>query len=146
MSLSLQTRQKNLIDRFTAFSSWEDRYREIIEAGKRLPAFPEAHRLDQFKVSGCQSQVWLFPELRGERVFFHADSDALITKGLIALLLELYSDATPEEILGAPPEFIQALGLESKLSPSRANGLFSMIKQIKFYAVALQAKLHSSIR
>lgn len=132
----LDTRQKRLIDRFAAFSSWEERYREIIEAGKRLPAYPEQHRKDQFKVTGCQSQVWLFPELKNGQVIFHADSDALITKGLIALLLELYSNSTPDQILKTPPDFIAALGLESKLSPSRANGLFSMVKQIKLYAMA----------
>src|SRR5262249_39805282 len=134
--MNIQERQRQLIDQFASLASWEDRYKRIIETGKKLSSYPEEKRLDQFKVSGCQAQVWLFPELQDGRIVFHADSDALITKGLIALLLKVYSDATPPEILQTPPDFIKELGLETKLSPSRANGLYSMVKQVKLYATA----------
>ena len=132
--MSLIERQKKLVDEFAALSTWEDRYKRIIESGKTLPAYPEEHRLDKFKVSGCQSQVWLFPEMKDGKLFFHADSDALITKGLIAILMRIYSGAPAKEILQTAPDFINQIGMADKLSPSRANGLFSMIKQIKLYA------------
>jgi cysteine desulfuration protein SufE len=138
--MSITDRQSALTAEYSQLASWEDRYKKIIATGKRLAAYPEEHRLDQFKVHGCQAQVWLFPEVKEGKVYFHADSDALITKGLIALLMRVYSGATAKEILETPPTFIKDLGLESKLSPNRANGLFSMVKQIKLYATALSMR------
>jgi cysteine desulfuration protein SufE len=133
--MSLVKRQKKLVEEYSSLSNWEDRYKRIIDAGKSLAPLPEEFRQDKFKVSGCQSQVWLYPEMRDGQLIFHADSDALITKGLIALLLRVYSGAAPAEIMKTPPDFIKELGLAEKLSPSRANGLFSMIKQIQLYAM-----------
>ncbi len=122
--------------------SWEDRYRHIIDLGKSLPPMREDDKTEDLKVRGCQSQVWLKAELRPDRTLhFIADSDALIVKGLIAMLLRIYSDRTPQEILASDPDFIRELGLAQHLSPSRANGLNAMIKQIKYYALAFQMKL-----
>ncbi len=136
----IQTRQQELIERFRAFKDWESRYREIIALGKALPPLPEEFKIEDLKVKGCQSQVWIRAE-RGPQgeVLFQADSDALIVRGLVAILLSIYSGVRPEEILNTPPDFIKELGLANHLSPSRANGLFAMIKQIQYYAMAFQA-------
>lgn len=141
--MSIADRQKELVKEFSKFTDWEDRYKHIIEAGKKLAPYPESKRLDTYKVSGCQSQVWLYPEKKDGNIIFHADSDALITKGLIALLLRVYSDAPAEEIMKTPPDFIAELGLQTKLTPSRANGFNNMVKQIRLYALAYMAQLHS---
>lgn len=133
----IQERQNKIIAEFSSLTPWEDRYKKIIELGKSLPPFPEDKRTEQNIVKGCQSQVWLVAELneRGQMIL-QGDSDALIVKGLVGLLLQVYSGATPAEILATPPEFLRALGFEGNLSPSRANGLHSMLKQIKLYATA----------
>ncbi|GIL18865.1 MAG: Fe-S metabolism protein SufE [Oligoflexia bacterium] len=138
--MSIQTRQEALIQEFGVSSNWEDRYKKIIAYGKTLPEFPEQYRTEDNRVKGCQSQVWLHAQLndKGE-IEFQGDSDALIVKGLVAVLIKIYSGATPSDIILHPPSFIQALGFEGNLSPSRANGLFSMIKQIRHYAMAYQA-------
>jgi cysteine desulfuration protein SufE len=135
----LQDRQKQIVAEFAGLSSWEDRYKKLIEIGRALPELPEATKTEDSKVKGCQSQVWMHARVEGGRVLFEGDSDALLVRGLVALLLRVYSDATPAEILNTPPDFVKEVGLESKLSPSRANGLFSMIKQMKYYAMAFQA-------
>lgn len=130
-----------MIDDFASLSSWEDRYKKIIELGKALPELPEKFKNDNFKVKGCQSQVWLSAQLsEDKKVYFEADSDALIVKGLVALLLKVYSGRTPQEILELEPDFIAELGFSQNLSPSRANGLQAMIKQIKYYALAFSFK------
>lgn len=132
-------KQQKIIDEFSKLSTWDDKYKKIIDYGKKLRAFPEMHRTESNKVKGCQSQVWLFAELtQSGKVHLEADSDAMIVKGLVALLLEVYNDLTPEEILTSPPEFLKILGFEQNLSPSRANGLNSMIKQIRNYALAFK--------
>jgi cysteine desulfuration protein SufE len=141
--MSLIERQQKLVEEFSSDSEWEARYKRIIDAGKTLKPYPEDKRLDKFKVSGCQSQVWLYPEKKDGRIVFFADSDALITKGLIAVLLRVYSDAPAEEIVRTSPDFISQLGLQTKLTPSRANGLNSMVKQIRLYALAYMAQMHS---
>lgn len=124
---------------FSNLSSWEDRYRKIIEMGKDLSPLNEAYRTDDLKVRGCQSQVWLHAEKRADgRLYFTADSDALIVKGLVAILLMAYSEKTPEEILEFKSDFVKELGLDTHLSPSRANGLFAMIRQIQYYALAFK--------
>lgn len=136
MSL-IQDRQNQVIQDFSALSQWEDRYKKIIELGKALPPFPEELRVEQNIVKGCQSQVWLSAKLDNQgNMVIHGDSDALIVKGLVALLLKVYSGTPPAEVLVTPPEFLRALGFEGNLSPSRANGLHSMLKQIKMYATA----------
>lgn len=134
---TLKERGEQIAAEFAKLSSWEDRYKKIIALGKALPDLPEDLRTEDSKVKGCQSQVWLHAKLndRGE-IEFRGDSDALLVKGLVALLLQVYSGSTPEEILTTPPDFLKAIGFEGNLSPSRANGLFSMLKQIRYYAAA----------
>jgi cysteine desulfuration protein SufE len=139
--MSVEQKQKDIIAEFAAIHDWEDRYKKLIELGKALPGLPPEKKLEDFKVKGCQSQVWMHARLEGDRVIFEADSDALLVRGLVALLLRVYSGATPEEIIHSAPDFVREIGLENKLSPSRANGLFSMIKQMKFYAMAFQSLL-----
>jgi len=136
---TIKDRQKEVVAEFNGISDWEDRYKKIIEIGKALPEMPDARKLEDYKVKGCQSQVWIHADFKDGKVIFDADSDALIVRGLVALLLRIYSNASPDEILLTPPDFVKEIGLESKLSPSRANGLYSMIKQMKFYAMAFQS-------
>lgn len=131
--------QQELIDDFQYLDDWMDRYRYIIDLGRALPPFPEEWMTDELKVRGCQSQVWLKPETKNGRLIFHAMSDAAIVTGLIAILLKIYSDRTPAEILATPPSFIEGIGLDEHLSPSRSNGLHSMIKTIFNYAGAAAA-------
>ena len=140
--MEINKRQTEITNSFAQFESWEQKYRHLIELGKALPDYPEVWRDKDHLVKGCQSQVWLHAELRSDGlVYYSGDSDALIVKGLVALLIKLYSAASPEDILKTPPEFIAALDLGSHLSPSRANGLFAMVKQIRYYAMAYQAAL-----
>lgn len=136
---SVSDRQKRVVEEFAGVEDWEDRYKKLIELGKALPDLPDAKKLEEYKVKGCQSQVWIHARKEAGRIHFEADSDALLVRGLVALLLRVYSGATPEDILRTPPNFVKEIGLESKLSPSRANGLVSMIKQMRFYALALSA-------
>jgi len=136
----MKERQNAVVREFANLSSWEDRYKKLIEFGKTLPDLPADKKLEDYKVKGCQSQVWMHARLENGKIIFEADSDAILVRGLVALLLRVYSDATPVEILTTAPDFVKDIGLEGKLSPSRANGLFSMIKQMKFYAMAFQAK------
>ncbi len=138
--MNIQERQKTLIAEFSKLSEWEDRYKKIIELGKTLPEMSESLKIEQNIVKGCQSQVWLHAELSPEgTVRFQGDSDALLVRGLVGILLNIYSNATPMEILATPPDFLRELGFEGNLSPSRANGLHSMLKQIKMYALAFQS-------
>ena len=125
--------------RFLQFKDWEDRYKELIHLGRELAPYPEDKRLDQFKVKGCQSQVWLVPEFKDGRVFFHGDSDALLVKGIVGLLVSVYSDATPDEILSTNPDFLKEVGITEHLSMNRSNGLASMMKQIQMYAVVFKS-------
>jgi cysteine desulfuration protein SufE len=143
--MTLQERQKQLVAEFASFSDWEDRYKKLIEFGKKLPDLPEAKKTEDARVKGCQSQVWMHAHMDGRNVIFEADSDALLVRGLVAMLLRIYSNAAPAEIINTAPDFVREIGLESKLSPSRGNGLFSMIKQMKYYAMAFQS-LESSQR
>ncbi|NUN06765.1 MAG: SufE family protein [Bdellovibrio sp.] len=135
--MNIETRQNKIIADFSAIQNWEDRYKRIIELGKSLPPMPENLKTEQNIVKGCQSQVWLFAQLNEQgQMLLQGDSDALIVKGLVGLLLSVYSGSAPAEVLATPPEFLKALGFEGNLSPSRANGLHSMLKQIKMYATA----------
>ena len=134
---TLKERADQMSDEFAKLSTWEDRYKKIIALGKSLPDLPEEMRTEDVKVKGCQSQVWLHAKLNPQgEIEFQGDSDALLVKGLVALLLKIYSGSTPEEILTTPPDFLKSIGFEGNLSPSRANGLFSMLKQIRYYAAA----------
>ena len=126
--------QTEVIEEFAFFEDWMDRYQYLIDMGRKLPELPEADRTDANRIKGCQSQVWMVAEASGDRLRFRAISDAAIVSGLIALLLRIYSDRKPEDILGTPPDFVQALGLESHLSPTRSNGLASMLAAIRGFA------------
>jgi cysteine desulfuration protein SufE len=139
--MEILNRVEEIKSEFASFSSWEDRYAHIIKMGKTLDALPEQYRTEENKVRGCQSQVWLFPDLVDGRIIYHADSDASIVKGIIALLIRVYSNSTPEEVLAVKPDFLDEIGLRQHLSMSRANGLSSMLKQISMYALGLQAKI-----
>ena len=130
----IQAAQRELIEDFALFDDWMDRYQYIIDLGRRLPEFPDSARTEENKIRGCQSQVWFTAEMREGRLHFEASSDAAIVSGLIAILLRVYSDREPQDILDTPPDFIAALGLEQHLSPTRSNGLDSMIRAIRKYA------------
>ena len=138
--MSIKEKQQELIDDFTFLSDWEQKYEYIIDLGKELKGLPEEKKKEDILIKGCQSQVWLDAELRDGKIFFLADSDGILPKGIISLLVGVYSGHTAEEILDSDFDFISKIGLQEFLSPSRANGLASMIKQIKFYAVAYQLK------
>jgi cysteine desulfurase csdAE len=138
--MSIKEKQQELIDDFAFLSDWEQKYEYIIDLGKELKGLPEEKKKEDILIKGCQSQVWLDAELRDGKIFFLADSDGILPKGIISLLVRVYSGHTAEEILAADFDFISKIGLQEFLSPSRANGLASMIKQIKFYAVAYQLK------
>jgi len=126
--------QSRLIEEFQFFDDWMDRYQYIIDLGRRLPEFPEAAKVDSNKIKGCQSQVWFVAELVDGRLRFQAVSDAAIVSGLIAILLRIYSDRKPQDIVDSPTDFVAALGLEQHLSPTRSNGLAAMLKAIHDYA------------
>ena len=132
--------QEELVEEFRFFDNWMDRYQYLIDLGRRLPDFPEADRIDDNKIRGCQSQVWFVPEKVGDRLEFRAISDAAIVSGLIAMLLRIYSGRTPQDILDTSPDFVSALEFEAHLSPTRSNGLASMLEAIRNFATeALQA-------
>ena len=138
--MSIKEKQQELIDDFAFLSDWEQKYEYIIDLGKELKGLPEEKKKEDILIKGCQSQVWLDAELHDGKIFFLADSDGILPKGIISFLVGVYSGHTAEEILAADFDFISKIGLQEFLSPSRANGLASMIKQIKFYAVAYQLK------
>lgn len=137
----INQRIEKLKSDFKNFGEWEARYKHLIDLGKKMPPMKEEFKTEENKVKGCQSQVWLHAELIGDKVHFSADSDASIVKGIVALLVFVYSDSTPDEILMTKPTFLEDIGLREHLSMSRANGLTSMVKQISFYAMAFKAKL-----
>jgi len=130
----VQSAQSELIEEFQFFDDWMDRYQYIIDLGRRLPEFPEAEKTEANKIRGCQSQVWFLAELNNDRLHFQAISDAAIVSGLIAVLLRIYSDRLPKDILDTPPDFVAALKLEQHLSPTRSNGLAAMLKAIQSFA------------
>ncbi|MDB2426167.1 SufE family protein [bacterium] len=137
---TLEQRKAQLLDEFRGISEWDDKYKIIIQKGKSL-SLDDKLKTDENKVKGCQSQVWVTCQLDGDKLIYNADSDAMIAKGLVALLTELYSGLTPQEVIADDMEIIKMMGLDSHLSPSRTNGLYSMIKKMKYYAVAYQAML-----
>jgi cysteine desulfuration protein SufE len=134
MTSEVQAAQREVIEEFSLFDDWMDRYQYLIDLGRRLPEFPEELKSDEHLIRGCQSQVWFVPEEKNGRLEFRAISDAAIVSGLIALLLRLYSGRYPQDILDTPPDFVAALGLESHLSPTRSNGLSSMLQAIRQFA------------
>ena len=132
--------QDEIIDEFSMFDDWEERYQYVIDLGKTLPLIEEQYKTEDNIIKGCQSKVWLHGEEQEGNIVFTADSDAILTKGLIAIMIRVFSNQKPEAILEANTEFIDEIGLKEHLSPTRANGLVSMIKQIKMYALAFTAK------
>ena len=139
--MTIKEIQEEIIDEFSMFDDWMERYEYIIELGKSLPIIADQHKLDENLIKGCQSKVWLYSELDSDKIKFTADSDAILTKGIVALLLRVFSEQKPADILTTETTFIDEIGLKEHLSPTRANGLVSMVKQIKMYAIAQQTKL-----
>jgi len=132
--------QDELIEDFAFYQDWMEKYEYIIQLGKEVPLINDEYKTDDYIIKGCQSKVWLFAELQEGRINFTADSDAIITKGLVSLMVKVLSGHTPDEIANADLYFIDQIGLKEHLSPTRANGLLSMVKQMKLYAIALKAK------
>ncbi len=128
---SIEDVQRELVERFSRYDNWKDRYRLLIDMGKQLQAMPEEYRTEENRIHGCQSQVWLHVEEKDGRLYFQGMSDAAIVSGLVAMLLAVYNGRTPEEILKAPLDFLKEMGLLQHLSPNRANGLYHMIKRIQ---------------
>lgn len=136
---SIADSERELAEEFALFDNWIDRYQYIIDLGRQLPAFPEAEKTEERKIRGCQSQVWLVTTAQGDRLEFQAISDSAIVSGLIAILMRIYSGQPAREILDTPPAFIQALGLDQHLSPTRSNGLHAMVGAIRRAAAACAA-------
>ena len=130
--------QEEIIDEFSSFDDWMDKYNYLIELSKELPVMNNAYKTESYLIQGCQSRVWIHAELQNGKIRYTADSDAIIAKGLIALLVRVLDDHTPDEILDADLYFIDRIGMKENLTPTRANGLLSMIKQMKMYALAFK--------
>ena len=140
--VSITDIQNEIIDEFSMFEDWEERYQYMIDLGKDLPLIEEQYKTDSNIIKGCQSKVWVHAELKDDNIVFTADSDAIITKGIIAILIRVFSNQKPKDILEANTDFIEQIGSKEHLSPTRANGLVSMIKQLKMYAIAYQTQLN----
>lgn len=140
----LEQRQQEIVREFAKISSWEERYKKLIAFGKEHPSIDEKYKTEENRVKGCQSVVWMFAELDPQgQLVIHADSDAFIVKGLVALLVKVYSLSPPAEVLETEPHFIKDIGLSEHLTPTRTNGMLAMIKQIKYYALAYSMKKSS---
>ena len=135
--------QEEIIEEFSVFDDWLDKYDYLIGLSDSLPAIPAEHRTEQYLIEGCQSRVWVDARMEQGRVYYAADSDAIITKGIIALLIRVLNGRTPKEILDTELYFIDRIGLSANLSPTRANGLVAMIKQMRLYALALETKVEA---
>lgn len=138
--MTIQEKEQDIIDEFSFYQDWMEKYEYIIELGKDLPVIDEQYKTEDNLVKGCQSKVWLHGEMDGDKVKYFADSDAVITKGIVSLLIRVFSGSTPEEIIHSDLRFVDEIGLKEHLSMNRANGLVSMIKQMKTYALAYSAK------
>ncbi len=140
--MTIQDIQNDIIDEFSMFDDWMQRYEYMIELGKSLPLIDDQYKTDDNIIKGCQSKVWVHAKMEDDKVVFTADSDAIITKGIIAILIRVFSNQHPKDIIDADTNFIDEIGLKEHLSPTRANGLVSMIKQLKMYAIAYQTQLN----
>jgi cysteine desulfuration protein SufE len=138
--MTIKEAQEEIVEEFSMFDEWMDKYEHIIELGKELPMIDDKHKTDENLIKGCQSRVWLHAELVNGNVNFTADSDAIITKGIVGLVIRVFSGHTPKEIIDADLFFIDQIGLQEHLSPTRSNGLLAMLKQIRIYALAFQVK------
>ncbi len=139
--MTIEAIQNEIIDEFSMFEDWEERYQYMIDLGKSLPLIDTQFKTEDNIIKGCQSKVWVHATLQENKVTYTADSDAIITKGIVALLVRVFSNQHPKAILEANTDFINEIGLKEHLSPTRANGLVSMVKQLKLYAMAYQAQL-----
>lgn len=137
---SIKDIQQDIVDEFDMFEEWMEKYEHIIELGKTLPLIDENHKTEDNLIKGCQSRVWLHAEKQDNTIMFTADSDAIMTKGIIALLVRTFSGQKAQDIVEADTDFINQIGLKEQLSPTRANGLVSMVKQMKLYALAFQSQ------
>jgi cysteine desulfuration protein SufE len=135
----IQEIEKEIVEEFSLFDTWDDKYEYIIDLGKKLPPLEEQYKKDENKVRGCQSTVWLVADHKDGKVYFKAESDAVIVKGLISMLIRVLSGHTPDEIINAKLDFINQIGMTSHLAQTRSNGLLSMVKQMKNYALAFKA-------
>lgn len=142
--MTIEEKQDRIIREFQTLSDWQERYKHIIKMGQKLSPLDEKYKVEENLVRGCQSQVWLTTDLEGDKVIYNADSDAAITKGLVAMMVNFYSGEEPDTILTTNPQFIKEIGMQEHLSPTRSNGLASMIKQMKIYAMAYKSKLQNS--
>ncbi|MGB0396408.1 MAG: SufE family protein [Flavobacteriaceae bacterium] len=139
---TIEAAQEEIVEEFSMFEDWMQRYEYMIELGKSLPLIDPQFKTDDYIIKGCQSKVWVHADLEDDKLVFTADSDAIITKGIIAILIRVFSHQHPDAILEAGTEFIDKIGLKEHLSPTRANGLVSMIKQLKMYAIAFKTQLN----
>lgn len=140
--MTIEEIEQEIVDEFSVFDDWMDKYAYLIEIGSGLEGMDEAHKTDDNLIKGCQSRVWFHAEMKDDRLYFTADSDAIITKGIAGLLIRVFSGQKPADIVKADLMFIDRIGLTQHLSPTRSNGLLSMVKQIKLYAIAAEAKLN----
>ncbi|MFV0531659.1 MAG: SufE family protein [Flavobacteriales bacterium] len=138
--MTIQEIQQEIIDEFSFFEDWQQKYEYLIELGRSLKPLSKAEKTPDKLIKGCQSNVWLKAKMNGDKIVFEADSDAILPKGIAALLVRLYSNQKPEEIIASNEQFLYEIGLQEFLSPTRANGTLTMIKQIKLYAIALKVK------
>lgn len=138
--MTIQEKEQNIIEEFSVFEDWMDKYNYLIELGQSLPLIDNKYRNDSYLIQGCQSRVWISAEMEDGKLILKADSDAVITKGIVYLLINVLSGQKPQDILDADLNFLSEIGMQEHLSPTRANGLTSMIKQIKLYALAFQTK------
>ena len=137
---TIQEIENEIVEEFSLFDSWDDKYEYVIDLGKKLPVLEDSRKLDENKVRGCQSTVWLVADYADGKVHFKADSDAIIVKGLISMLIRVLTNHTPDEIINANLDFIQKIGMTTHLAQTRANGLLAMVKQMKNYALAFKIK------
>ncbi len=144
MTMTINEIQDQIIDEFSVFGDWMERYEYLIDMGRTLPPFDIIHKVPDFLIEGCQSKVWLDPSFDNGMITYTADSDALITRGIVALLVRVFSGCIPDEIISANIYFIDRIGLKENLSPTRSNGLLSMMKQMRLYALAFKSKQEHS--
>lgn len=142
--MTIQEQEQKIVNEFSQFDDWMDKYNYLIDLGKSVPLIDDKYKTDQYLISGCQSRVWVSAELNEDKILFKADSDAVITKGIANLLIRVLSNQKPDDILNTNLGFIDLIGLREHLSPTRSNGLTSMIKQMKLYALVFKTKIENS--
>lgn len=141
--MSIEEIQEEIVDEFALYDEWMDKYEHLIELGKELPIIDNKFKTEENLIKGCQSKVWLHAEMKDGKIIYTADSDAIITKGIVALMIRAFSNQKPKDIANASLEFIDKIGLKEHLSPTRSNGLLAMVKQIKMYALVFSKQLNS---